>query len=177
MTDTQHKYNRPTDTIFYRVVFLTLIGIYGFIIVREAHSLFVDFSVKRLIVLLLLSFVILGVEYLILQILLMRKEYDNIDNDKEIIIDNNNRQILIRQFAIDRVIKNEEIDSSEVYESWVAAYPLGYFKFIKITLKSGESFLITGFTLPLLESDLSILLKGTKMKIYRRFINRTNNCW
>ena len=157
------------------MAFLTIIGIYGYDIVREVHSLIDVYSSKRLILLLLFSMIVFGALFIILQIILMRKEYDLIDYGKEVVIDNKDRQIVIRQASKESVIKNEEIKSSEVYESWITAYPLGSFKFIKILLKSGENFLITGFTLPLLESDLSEVLKGTKIKVNRRLINRRNN--
>jgi hypothetical protein len=105
----------------------------------------------------------------------MRKEYNLLDSGKEIIIMQNEQQILIKQATVEKMIKNEEINSSEIYESWAATYPLGYFKFIKLHLNSGESVLITGFTLPFLESDLSKVLKGTKIIKHRRFINRIKN--
>ena len=176
MTEIHHKYIKPKDTIFYKVAFFSIISIYGYDIVQEVHTLIDVYSSKRMILLLLLSLIVSGVLFMILQIILLRKEYDLIDFGKEVVIDNKDRQILIRQGSKERVIKNEEIKSSEVYESWIAAYPLGSFKFIKIILKSGENFLITGFTLPLLESDLSAVLKGTEKKVIRRLFNRSNNC-
>jgi cytochrome b subunit of formate dehydrogenase len=175
MNDTLYKYKKPKDIIFYQILFFTIIIIYGYNIVRELFSLIEVFSLKRLILLLVMSLTISCIVYIITQIIFMRKEYNKLDWGKEVILKPNELQLLIKQDDVEKLINNKEIFSTEVYESWVSAYPLGYFSFIRLNLTSGENITITGFTLPGLESDISEVLKGTKIIRHRRFINRINN--
>lgn len=102
----------------------------------------------------------------------MRNEYDVVDRNKEIVINDEEKKIIIRQGASETIVLNNNIECVEKYESWVAAYPLGNFEYIKLKTKTGENLIITGFTLSLIESKLSSVLKGIKLKRKKRFINR-----
>jgi len=120
----------------------------------------------------ILSAIIISVIYIIRQIVFMRNEYDLVDREKEVIIDKNKGHIIIKTGTLEKLIRSENIQKVEIYESWTAAYPLGFFNYVKLLLKNGESIVITGFTLPLLDYELSFLLNGIKKIKFKRFINR-----
>ncbi len=172
MTDKQFCYRQSKDNWYYQFLLLAIIGLFGYIEIREIFRLTTNYSGLNLVILLIGTLIISTIIYIQYQIIRMRKEYELVDRNKVIIINNKERKIIIRQHSSEMTLTNENIESAELFESWNATYPLGLFSFIKLKTKTGENITITGFTIPLLESELKSVLKGIKMKYHRQFINR-----
>jgi hypothetical protein len=167
-----YRYNRPIDYYFYLIALIVIIGLYVFVFGKIILTLFDNFQKSELISLFVLGFLMFGIIYLLIQIVRMFFQYDKIDNNKEIKVDNNNRILIIKQNGKELKIPNEDIDTVEIFEPSTAGYPMGNFSYIRLNLKLGESIIITRFTLPLGEIDLWKILKGVKRIRKTRFFNQ-----
>jgi len=170
----KYKYKRPKDFWFYQIVLFILIGLFGFIILRESIKLYFGYTNKALIMLIIFILIILGVLFIIYQIVKIFNEYDLIDRNKEVRINDENAQVEIVQNSIKTVITKENIKHVRIYESWAATYPLGYFKYIEFLLNTGDHILITSFTLPDFALNLKLILKQSNPTKQKKFFNRIN---
>jgi len=169
------KYKKPKDFYFYRISLYSLIILYVFIVIRQVMKLIGNFQNQEM-VLSLIVFVIIGmIVYMLSQINILFKEYHLADHEKSIALNSNDNTILIQQGqGKEFLIKKEEILIVEMFDSKLATFPLGYFSYILIRLKTGEKFIITEFTVPYGKSDILKILKGLKRKNHRRIFNRIN---
>ncbi|GEM_PF-2428144 len=172
MTNKEYRYKRPIDYYFYLIALIIIIGLYGFALGRILLTFFDNFQKSKLISFLVLGFLMFGIIYVLIQIVKMFRQYDKIDHDKEIKVDNNNRLLVLKQNGKERIIQNEDIETVEIFEPSTAGYPMGYFSYIRLNLKFGENIIITRFTLPLGEIDLMKVLKGIKRIRKTRFFNQ-----
>jgi hypothetical protein len=172
MTDKHFIYRRPKDTWVYQFALIAMIGLFGYIVIQEITRLITKFSNLKLLLLLVFIAIISSLIYILYQIIKMRYEYDTIDRNKEIVIDIAEKKLFIKKDSLETIITSEIIVSVEIYESKIAAYPLGFFEFIKIKTNSGENITITNLTIPLIESELNPVLKGIKIKREKRIFNR-----
>jgi hypothetical protein len=173
MKEIIYKYKKPIDYYFYLVILIGTIGLYGFGIFRIILSFSKNIQHDKLIFTVLFGVLILLIIYVLVQIVIMYKQYDEADRNKIVEVNNNERSMLIRQNELKSIlVHNEDIEHVEIFEPWSVGYPLGYFSYIKINLKQSNSLIITGFTLPLGEFDIINVLKGTKKLRNKKFFNR-----
>jgi hypothetical protein len=177
MTQKIFKYKRPIDYHFYIVVLIGVILVYGIAFYRVFSSYSQNYSIGRIIITLLFTLLILSIIFVLIQIIIMYKQYDKVDHNKIIEVNDDLRSMIIKQKdSQDIFVRNEDIEKIEVFEPWSAGYPLGYFSYVKINLKQNNSITITGFTLPLGEFDVLKVLKGIKRVRYTKFFNKINYC-
>jgi hypothetical protein len=175
MTEKTFKYERPRDYYFYRIVLFVLIILFAYIFFDQGLILIENYQTKKMI-LFLIFFIIVGlIVHINIQINILFKEYDNTDKDKLITLNENDRSLLIQQGKEKEfLIKNEEIELVDIFDSRLSTYPLGFFSYIVIKLKSGDKFIITGNTIPNSKIHLLTVFKGVKRNYYKRIFNRIN---
>ena len=115
MTNKEYRYKRPIDYYFYLIALIIIIGLYGFALGRILLTFFDNFQKSKLISFLVLGFLMFGIIYVLIQIVKMFRQYDKIDHDKEIKVDNNNRLLVLKQNGKERIIQNEDIETVEIF--------------------------------------------------------------
>jgi len=173
MTERTYIYKRPTGYYFYILMLISIIGVYGFAFYRVILAKSRNFQNAELIFTIAFGILLILIIYVLIQIVLMYQQYDAVDHDKIVEVNNNERSMNIRQNDGENIlVRNEDIKNVEVFEPWSATYPLGYFSYIKINLKQNSSITITGYTLPLGEFELMKVLKGVKRTRHIKFFNK-----
>ena len=97
-----------------------------------------------------------------------RTQYEKVDKGKTRLLDKKNRQLHITCNQKTYCIKNADIKSIEVYDSWkVKSLLPGY---LRINLLNGNTFIVTSFLAS--QFDLCAVFKGKETTTKRRFMNK-----
>lgn len=175
MNEKIYSYKRPIDYYYYKIASVVIWILFSFILIREWIQLYYGYNFKDFILTVIYSLIIGLIFYLFIQFWRLFNQYDRLEKNKVIRINENLSSLIIQQgnekeLQIDR----ENFKYVEVYESRSIAFPLKYFEYFKIILIDNTEIIITNLTIPKGISELSGFLKGIKRKRFSKFFNFIN---
>ena len=145
------------------IIVCALLLLYSYIFIKISDGLFYDVNVLLWLFVIAISFIIITE----IRIIKNKLDYNKIDSNKTIVLDNDTLEVIVYSRGNVVEIKKSNISKVVLFDSWgMGKTP--YFSFFEIHLKDARKIIITHRTAAI--SDFSKMLKGKKRTTQRSWI-------